>query len=210
VLRFLRFIPGASFINPWAWMRRIAVLLVVGYSALSVFSVWSGANRDDSSRRADVIVILGAAQYNGTPSPVLKRRLDHALVLYRARRAPLMVVTGGRQKGDRMTEASAAANYLMRNGVPDARIEREVDGHDTYSSLAAVARFLHRKQTHGVIFVTDRYHAARVRGIGREVGLGSQVSPVGHAPNRERLFRESVAVGLGELVGYRRLSVWTR
>ena len=170
VLRFLRFVPGLSFINPWRWMRRLAVLLVLGYSALSVCSVWSGAQRDDANHRADAIVILGAAQYNGTPSPVLKRRLDHALVLYHARRAPMMVVTGGRQKGDRMTEASAAANYLIQHGVPDARIEREVDGHDTYSSLAAIARFLGKQQLHGVLFVTDRYHAARVRGIGREVG----------------------------------------
>ncbi len=151
-------------------------------------------------------MVLGAAQYNGRPSPVLKRRLDHALELYRTHRKSLIVVTGGRQEGDTTTEASVSATYLIGRGVPDARIEREVQGRDTYQSIAASARFLKRAKVTRVLFVTDGYHAARVKGIGREVGLTSFVSPVGGSGTPSRLARESFAVGLGELVGYRRLS----
>lgn len=206
MFRFLRFIPGLSLLSPWWWIRRIVVIAVIGYSALSVFSVWSAARHDDHHQPVEAIIVLGAAQYNGKPSPVLKRRLDHAFELYRSHRKSLVVVTGGRQEGDSTTEASVSAKYLIRRGVPDARIEREVQGRDTYQSIAASARFLKKANVTRVLFVTDGYHAARVKGIGREVGLTSFVSPVGGAATPSRLARESLAVGLGELVGYRRLS----
>lgn len=193
-------------LSPWWWIRRLVLFVVVGYASLSVFSVWSAARHDDHNERVDAIIILGAAQYNGRPSPVLRRRLDHALELYKTHRKSLVVVTGGRQEGDTTTEASVSAKYLIKRGIPDARIEREVQGRDTYQSIAASARFLKRAKVTRVLFVTDGYHAARVKGIGREVGLTSFVSPVGGAGTPSRLARESIAVGLGELVGYRRLS----
>ena len=208
LLRLVRFVPGVSMLNPWWWMRRIAVLIVFGYLALSVFTVWSAAQPDTSTSTADAIVVLGAAQYNGRPSPVLQRRLDHALVLYNSRRARMIVVTGGRQAGDRTTEASTGANYLIRHGVPDARIEREVQGTNTYLSLRAAARFLRRDGRRRVILVTDGYHAARVTGIAREVGLSPVASPVGGMGSLDRVIQESVAVGVGNIVGFRRLSSW--
>jgi uncharacterized SAM-binding protein YcdF (DUF218 family) len=209
LLRLVRFIPGARLlgaVSPWWWIRRLVFLVVLAYAALSIFSVWSAVRADDRNEKYDAIVVLGAAQYNGKPSPVLKRRLDHALVLYKSHRKSLVVVTGGRQEGDITTEASAAAKYLIKRGVPDARIEREVQGTDTYESVAASARFLKRAHITRVLFVTDGYHAARVRGIGREVGLQSFLSSVGGAGSASRLARESLAVGLGELISYRRLS----
>jgi uncharacterized SAM-binding protein YcdF (DUF218 family) len=208
MFRLFRFIPGISMVSPWWWIRRLVVLLVFAYAALSTFSVWSAARTDDRNERVGAIVVLGAAQYNGTPSPVLKRRLDHALELFKTHRKSLVVVTGGRQAGDKTTEASVSAKYLIKRGVPDARIEREVQGRDTYQSIAASARFLKRARITRVLFVTDGYHAARVRGIGREVGLESYVSPVGGTGTPSRMARESLAVGLGALVSYRRLSAF--
>jgi uncharacterized SAM-binding protein YcdF (DUF218 family) len=211
ILRLVRFLPGGRIlgvVSPWWWIRRLVVLLVVAYAALSIFAVWSAVRADDRYEKFDAIIVLGAAQYNGKPSPVLKRRLDHALLIYKSHRKSLVVVTGGRQQGDKTTEASAAAKYLIKRGVPDARIEREVQGTDTYESIAASARFLKRARITRVLFVTDGYHAARVRGIGREVGLKSFVSSVGGAGSASRLARESLAVGLGELVSYRRLSAF--
>ncbi len=211
LFRLVRLIPGAGFlgvVSPWWWIRRLVLLVVFAYAALSGFAVWSAVGADDRNEKFDAIIVLGAAEYNGKPSPVLKRRLDHARTIYKSRRKSMVVVTGGRQKGDKTTEASAAATYLMKRGVPDARIEREVQGTDTYESIAASARFLKRARITRVLFVTDGYHAARVRGIGREVGLTSFVSSVGGAGSVSRLARESLAVGLGELVSYRRLSAF--
>jgi uncharacterized SAM-binding protein YcdF (DUF218 family) len=198
---------GSPFVL-WRWMRRAAALLVAGYVAVVVFSVWSAAQPDRSHEKADAIVVLGAAQYNGRPSPVLRRRLDHALALFQDRRAPLIVVTGGRRRGDLTTEASASANYLIRRGVPDQQIEREVNGTNTYLSLRAAARFLQRDGRRSVIMVTDGYHEARVTGIAREVGLHAVASPVGGLGGTDRIVKETIAVGLGNIVGYRRLSAW--
>ena len=90
-------------------------VLAVSYVATTFVLVWQ-ASRHDGRVRADAIVVLGAAQYNGVPSPVLRQRLDHALDLYREGVAPLVVVTGGRQPGDRYTEATTGYNYLRDHG----------------------------------------------------------------------------------------------
>jgi uncharacterized SAM-binding protein YcdF (DUF218 family) len=201
-----------GFLNPWVWMRRIATLIVVAYFALSFVEVWTAAHRDEvprsSSVTADAIVVLGAAQYNGKPSPVLRSRLSHALELYERDVAPLIVVTGGRQPGDRTTEASASANWLLARGVPDKRIVREVQGRDTYQSLAATARVLRKRDLSRVVLVTDGFHSARVAAIAEEVGLSPLTSPVSSKSPTGRLLKETVAVAIGRVTGFRRLSSW--
>src|SRR3954451_259399 len=127
-------VPGVGFLNPMRWVRRIALVLVLLYGALNFGTVVLASRRDVGSRPGQAIVVMGAAQYNGRPSPVLRARLDHALRLYRRDMGKLIVVTGGRTPGDVATEASASANYLLAHGVPDARIAREVQGTDTYES----------------------------------------------------------------------------
>lgn len=194
------------FLSPWRIARRIVLAVVVLYLGVTFLDVWLTAQRDDATR-SEAIVVMGAAQYNGRPSPVLQRRLDHALDLWRDRIAPLVIVTGGRQEGDRTTEASAAAGYLIRRGVPDASIRREVQGSNTYESLAAARRFLAREGVTEVVLVTDAYHAARVRATAREVGLTAHTSPVGDAP-ADRVLRETAAMALGRVVGFRRLATW--
>lgn len=191
-------------------MRRIAILVVVAYLGLSYAEVWTAARRDEASGSisVDAIVVLGAAQYNGRPSPVLRGRLDHALALYRRSVAPLVVVTGGRQPGDTTTEASASANYLLVHGVPDRRIVREVQGRDTYQSLAATARVLRKKGFSRVVLVTDGFHAARVAAIAEEVGMHPRTSPVQSTAPTSRLVKEAAEVAVGRIVGFRRLSAW--
>lgn len=195
----------------WRWLLALAaiILLGVGYLAVTFVQVWY-ASTHDRPRPAEAIVVLGAAQYNGRPSPVLQRRLDHALTLYRAGLAPRIVVTGGRQEGDRFTEATAGYNYLRRRGVPDEDIRKEVQGRTTYESLAAVARFLRSEDLRDVILVSGPAQAKRLAGIADAVGLDASVSaPPGSADLRS-LARETAAVALGRLVGYRRLEYLDR
>jgi vancomycin permeability regulator SanA len=197
--------------RPW-WRRpgfyfRVLVVLLLGavvYVGVTFAQVWE-ASRQDAAGPAQAIVVLGAAQYNGTPSPVLKERLDHALALYRNGDAPRIVVTGGRQSGDRYTEATASYDYLRHAGVPDADILKEVQGRSTYESLSAAARVLHARDVRQVVFVTSPAHAERVRVIAGEVGLHGGVSPTSHRAPLSSLGRETVAVAVGRVVGFGRL-----
>jgi len=187
----------------------VAVLLVVSYLATTFVQVWMASGRDDP-RRADAIVVLGAAQYNGRPSPALESRLTHALELYQDDVAPLLVVTGGRQQGDRFTEATTGYNFLRKRGVADESIRKEVQGRTTYESLASVARFLDSEGIHDVVLVSGPAHAKRLADISRALGLRASVSPADGSPSVRSLLRETAAVSLGRLVGYRRLDRFDR
>ena len=160
---------------------------------------------DDQARRSDAIVVLGAAQYDGEPSPVLRARLDHAAELYDQGFAPLVVVTGGKQQGDRVTQALAGFTYLRERGIPEAAILLEVDGTSTYSELAATSRILGERGLSSVLMVSDGYHSARLLAIADEVGLDGAVSPTDTGFGSSELWRETVAVSIGRLVGFRRL-----
>lgn len=185
------------------------LVIVTGYFAVTFVQVWA-AGRRDGARPAQAIVVLGAAQYDGRPSPVLAARLDHAADLYRRQIAPVVVVTGGAAAGDRHTESSASANYLHTKGVPDEAILREVQGRTSWQSLAASARFLKRKEITEVVLVSDPFHAARVQGIAGELGLDAvtsptRTSPIGGMTEFRHLLGETAQVALGRIVGFRRL-----
>lgn len=180
------------------------LLIVLAYLLFTFVQVWA-ASRADEARDADAIVVLGAAQYDGRPSPVLQRRLDHALELYGEGIAPTIVVTGGRRAGDRFTEATTGYNYLRAHGVPDPAIRKEVQGSSTYESLAATSRFLHAEGIRRVVLISDRAPSKRMKGIAEEVGLEAHVSPVGAPAPLTSLMRETVGVSLGRFIGYRRL-----
>jgi uncharacterized SAM-binding protein YcdF (DUF218 family) len=186
---------------------RVAALVAVAavvYLGVTFVQVWRASNRD-GAREAEAIIVLGAAQYNGVPSPVLEARLDHALRLWNAGDAPVLVVTGGRQEGDRFTEATAGFNYLREHGVPEEAILKEVQGTSTWESLAAAARFLRDRDIQRVVLVSDGYHALRVEEIAEDLGLDASVSPTEEGGGVTSLAKESVAVALGRLIGYRRL-----
>ena len=186
----------------------LAVFVVAVYVAFTFLQVW-WASRHDEARPAQAIVVLGAAQFNGVPSSILKARLDHAFDLYRRGLAPVIVVTGGKQPGDQYTEATSSADYLMTKGVPDEDILREVSGTNSWESLAAASRFLKQRDIHRVLLVSDAFHSYRIDAIAQELGLEAHPSPTHTSPitgfNVTRhLVRETAAVAVGRIVGYRR------
>ena len=197
------------------WVRRalkvgVAVFLVgILYLSVTFVQVWL-ASRRDGARPSDAIVVLGAAQYDGRPSGVLRARLDHAVDLWKDGIAPVIVVTGGKREGDRFTEAGTAATYLHGAGVPDEAILRETQGRSSWESLAASARFLRDRGMTRVVLVSDPFHSARIDAIARELGLDAATSPTRTSPIRgaavwRRLGTETLRVAAGRIVGYGRL-----
>ena len=181
---------------------------LVLYLGVTFVQVWLAA-RDDQARPADAIVVFGTAQYNGVPSPVLAARLDHAIELYEQELAPVIVVTGGNQPGDQFTEATASANYLIKNGVPDEDVLREVSGTTSWQSLAAAANFLGERSIKEVLLVSDPFHSLRIRAMASELGLDGHSSPTKTSPIKgmteaRYMVRETVAVAVGRVVGFRR------
>jgi uncharacterized SAM-binding protein YcdF (DUF218 family) len=184
------------------------LVLLLAYVTITFVLVYRASNQDDA-RPADAIIVLGAAQYDGRPSPVLRDRLDHALELYDAGLASRIVVTGGRQEGDRFTEATSGYNYLRERGIPDEALLKEVGGTNTYESLAASARFLRARDLTSVVLVTDGYHAFRVRSIAEDLGLDAVASPTETRLTRSaelrQIARETLAVSVGRIIGWNRL-----
>lgn len=187
----------------------IVLALALLYLLVTLAQVLSATSHDQRSS-ADAIVVLGAAQYDGQPSPALRERLDHAVTLFEEGLAPVIWVTGGRQPGDRFSEASASSQYLIRQGIPNDAVQLETNGGNSYLSLAATARYLRDRDQRKVLLVSDAWHTYRLQAIAREVGLRPQVSPSSparfSATGLRRLARETTAVALGRFVGYRRLT----
>ena len=193
--------------RPLALALKLTAALVAAavlYTAFTGFQVWLASRRDDS-RPAGAIVVLGAAQYHGRPSGALAERLDHALELYHEGIADVVVVTGGRREGDTFTEASASAAYMLARGVPESALRLESGSRNSFEQLAAAARFLRREGISDVVLVSEPYHAMRIDSIAGEVGLDAHVSPAGHSGGLSRFGRETVAVAVGRIIGYRRL-----
>lgn len=139
-------------------------------------------SRLDQRKPADAIVVLGAAQYNGRPSPVLRARLDHALELYRASLAPTVVVTGGIGAGDRVSEATVGHRYLRSRNVPDSAIIVRPDGRTTEESMRSVAEWMQDRELSRMIVVSDPFHMARLRLEARGTGLAVFTSPTHTSP----------------------------
>ncbi len=183
----------------------LLTLLLVGYSSITFTQVW-WASRNREPMPASAAIVLGAAQYNGTPSPVLQGRLDRAALLYTSDLVEIVVVTGGGRDGDSTTQAKAAYDYLRTvAGISDDRLRLEVDGTSTFEELAATARFLQQEGITEVTLVTDPYHARRALLVAREVGLDASVSTTDAGAPLSRLLRETLAVGAGQIIGFRRL-----
>ncbi len=179
---------------------RVGALSVAGWLlSLVAIAVWS---RRGSTEPADAIIVLGAAQYGGRPSPVLRARLDHALGLWKTGRAPRVVLTGGRRPGDLISEAAAGRRYLVRRGVPNEAMLLESEGRTTLASLRAAARLLreHEDGAPRVLLVSDPFHMLRLELLARIEGLDPLPSPTRTSPITanatvlEYMLRESVAI----------------
>ncbi|MBT4983435.1 MAG: YdcF family protein [Ilumatobacter sp.] len=210
--------PTAAKRRPRSRLRRpltvglVVAALLAGYYCVSLWQVRS-AGRSDQARQVDAIVVMGAAQYDGRPSPQLAARLDHVAALWPEGLAPLVVVTGGNQPGDRFTEADASAAYLIERGVPDSAILREDRGSTSYESLERAKALLDERSVgiHSVLVVTDPYHTLRSKLIAEEIGLTAYGSPtptsvVTGARSLERHVWEAGGVAIGRLTGFRWLS----
>jgi len=170
----------------WRWAATLLLFVVVAgalVGVLLVAAIYRQA-RTDQAGPADAIVVLGTAQWNGQPGPVLRARLDHALNLYRQGLAPLIVVTGGSMPGDAYTEAEAAAGYLIEQGVPPGAILLENEGRDTWESLRGVARLVAEADLGRLLFVSDGFHLFRVKLMARDLGLAAVASPAPDSPIR--------------------------
>lgn len=160
---------------------------------------------------SDAIIVMGAAQYDGRPSAQLAARLDHVVTLWEHGVAPLIVVTGGKQPGDRFTEAQASSQYLRDLGLPAEAIIEVGEGSTTYESVAAATPEMVVRGIESVALVTDPYHALRSRLIveaeGFDVDVASTPTSVvtGTTAIRREVY-EAAGVALGRLVGFDRLS----
>lgn len=158
----------------------LVVLGVLGWVAMVLAVVVVGAR--DEARPADAIVVLGAAQYEGHPSPVLRARLDHAMELWRRGLAPTVIVTGGTGVGDTTSEAEVSRKYLLHQGVPDSAVVMETHGMTTSQSLHAVAALLASLAGRRVILVSDPFHMLRLEILARRLGLTPYTSPTRTSP----------------------------
>jgi uncharacterized SAM-binding protein YcdF (DUF218 family) len=170
------------------WVVRLLVLVGLGYGA--AFTLVVAGSRQDQRRPVDAIVVLGAAQYSGRPSPVLAARLEHALALYREQMAPVLVVTGGIGRGDRESEATVAHRWLVSQGVPLGAVVVQPEGNTTAASMAAVARWAADAEVASLLLVSDPFHSARLRGEARRAGLAAWTSPTRTSPISARLGAE--------------------
>jgi uncharacterized SAM-binding protein YcdF (DUF218 family) len=156
----------------------LGIALVAGYAT---YRVWAQGQRDEQ-RAADAIVVMGAAQYDGRPSPLFAARLDHAVELYRAGLARRFIVTGGKADGDRTTEAASGRAYAIARGVPGDAILVEDGSRTTLASIRAVRNVLRDNGLRTAIFVSDRPHMLRVLRMAADDGITAWGSPTRTSP----------------------------
>ncbi|HTX62003.1 MAG TPA: YdcF family protein [Acidimicrobiales bacterium] len=196
---------------PARWALKIVLLLilaVVVYYAVTLVQVWLTSRRYDPVA-AQAIVVMGAAQYNGVPSPDLRARLDEALLLWQKGYAHLIVCTGSKEPGDHYTEAEAGEAYLVSKHVPASDI-LEAGGRDSWTNLALAAAELRPRGDTDVLIVTDPFHEDRSMAIATDVGLTphptpTQTSPINGTAVIPYFLSTAAAVALGRIVGYKPL-----
>jgi uncharacterized SAM-binding protein YcdF (DUF218 family) len=157
-------------------MKRVLIITLLALVVLLAYPLWLGwqiyeQSNDDQVHSADAIVVLGAAQYNGEPSPIFRARLDHALFLYGEDLAETVVVTGGKQPGDRFTEAETGEIYLAARAVPEESILTEPGGNSTLESLRGVREIARDQGIETLLLVSDPLHSERIKRIARDLGF---------------------------------------
>lgn len=169
-------------------LRRVAALVALAglVAVLWVASVagrvWWVARQDDRTP-VDAIVVLGASQYDGTPTSVFASRLDHAVALWGDEVAPVVVTVGSKLPGDRFTEAESGRRYLVDQGVDAADVVAVPEGRDTWRSLRAVDRLAEARGWDSVVLVSDPWHEFRAREMAERLGLTASTSPTRSGPS---------------------------
>ena len=174
--------------------------LLLGYTAVRI----SAQGDRDERRSADAIVVLGAAQFNGTPGGVFEARLRHAVSLYDEGLASYLIVTGGKLPGDRTTEAATARRWAIEHGVPEDAILGEDKGRNTLGSIEAVARIMRDHGLTSAVFVSDQTHMLRVLRMASDQGIVAWGSPTRTSPSDsdEARRRKALVHELAGLVAY--------
>ena len=189
-------------------MLRLATLLAVAvavYLAVTAVQVWQTGQRYEP-RAAGAIVVMGAAQYDGVPSPDLRARLDQAALLWHQHYATSLMVTGSKEPGDLYTEAQASARYLVSVGIPASDI-LQAGGRNSWDNLSEAAPTLLARGEGTVLVVTDKFHEARSLAIASSVGLTPYPTPTQHSPIRgfaavPYYAKETVGVAVGRIIGF--------
>jgi uncharacterized SAM-binding protein YcdF (DUF218 family) len=200
-----------STFTPWGMAWRIVKLFILLLFAIVVYLAVTGVQVYLTSRHSDphatqAIVVMGAAQYDGNPSPDLEARLAEAKTLWSEHFAAIIVVTGYKEPGDQFTEAQASAAWLEQQGVPSAEI-LQVGGVDSWQNLSQAATALHQREISQVLLVTDGFHEDRSLAIATDVGLVASPVPAANSPisgwaTVPYFGKEAVSVALGRIIGY--------
>ena len=190
--------------------RILLAVVAIGiiYLGVTAVQVWLTSRRSNP-HHSQAIIVMGAAQYDGRPSPDLAARLGEAYRLWESGYAPTVVVTGYKEPGDRYTEAQSGAAWLGAHGVPAADVV-EVGGSDSWSNLADAAAALHGRGAENVLIVTDGFHEDRSLAIATDVGLEASPVPAVNSPISgwsalPYFAKETLGVAIGRIVGYRPL-----
>lgn len=160
------------------WIGTVALIIIAGIRP--------------NLKKSDAILVLGAAQWNGKPSPVLRARLDHALALHKRGLAPFLIVTGGVGARDTLSEGEVSRRYAIKNGVSSEYILVEREGATTAASVSAAAQLMRQRGLVSVLIVSDSYHMLRVELLARRAGLEPHRAPAPSAHNWRYVLRESV------------------
>jgi uncharacterized SAM-binding protein YcdF (DUF218 family) len=175
------------------YLKRRTIIRATGIAGtlwlLSLGTVLAWGAQDDA-QRADAIIVMGAAQYRGKPSPALRARLDHAIALWNRGLASWMLLTGGTGEGDSASEAAVSRRYVARLGVPDSALLLENEGRTSSQSLRAAADLLRARRLTSAVVVSDPFHMLRLEILARRYGLEAYTSPAHPAPAAQRLWRQ--------------------
>jgi uncharacterized SAM-binding protein YcdF (DUF218 family) len=165
----------------WWLLIAVAPILAACYFAGLTLRIARESTQEEA-RPADVIIVLGAAEYNGRPSPVLKSRLDHAIDLYTKRLAPLLMTTGGAGGDPQFTEGTVGRAYLIDRGIPAERVIVESEGSTTLYSIVEAAEIMRTMGLHSCILVSDGYHIFRAKKMMQSEGIAVYGSPRASMP----------------------------
>jgi uncharacterized SAM-binding protein YcdF (DUF218 family) len=164
--------------HPVLFVVALLLVLSLGLVGFGAVTVWREAHHDGASEfdRVDAIVVLGAAQYDGVPSPVFEGRLDHAALLFEQGRAGVVFVLGANQPGDRTTEAEAGRDYLIGQGMPSWSVIALPFGHTSFTSLRAASREMRDRGLTSAFLVSDPWHNARIQRMASDLGIDGHAS----------------------------------
>jgi uncharacterized SAM-binding protein YcdF (DUF218 family) len=184
----------------WLRLLLLAIAVVLAFLAITAAHIVAAASQQEVPH-SDAIVVFGAAEYSGRPSPVLKARLDHALDLFHRGIAPVVITTGGAADDPKFSEGGVGKDYLMRHGIPERSLIAETQGRDTAESATRVGVIMHTNGLRSCVAVSDAYHVFRIRKLLEHEGIG----PVYTAPRPDsrprNIFQRAFAV-LREATSY--------